>query len=197
MINKTKPNDMIEYISNQLKFNKEVSLYTNKMLDYLKTLTLFIRNKNLPHTSFLDIGCRNGSSMEYLSNEFPDSSIYGVDIVQDFVDKANDVGDAEIMDMHMLKYDDRQFDWVTNIQTLEHAYDIEKALSETLRVAKIGVFLSINVEDQTSFDKNPSHYCWSNNLLDWFELLIPYKDEWSCVFCYRYECDINFLMRRK
>ena len=59
------------------------------------------------------------------------------------------------------------FDWTFCIGSLEHAYDIEKALSEILRVTKTGSFISVPIEGAKQFNTNPSHNFHSYTLEGW------------------------------
>ena len=67
--------------------------------------------------------------------------------------------------------EDGEFEWVICIQTLEHAYNVEKALAEIKRVTSTGVLLSVPLESKISYEGNPSHYTYSRSPFSWLGLM--------------------------
>lgn len=84
----------------------------------------------------------------------------GIDITKEKIDKGiNDGLDLHIGDMHNLPFEDNQFDYVFISHTLEHAIDIEKAISECVRVARKEVFIIVPIYETKEWVlvNNPAH----------------------------------------
>ncbi len=53
--------------------------------------------------------------------------------------------DIRVMDMHHMTFDDDTFDLVNTCHSLEHSYDVARAISEIVRVAQPGAIVAIEV----------------------------------------------------
>ena len=121
-----------------------------------------------PYKSVLIVGCRTGYEVDCIANEYPEKTVLGVDIVSEFVSIAKNRGvKALVADMHDLPFVDNKFECVICIGTFEHAYNIEKAASELLRVASKRVHVTADLE---SHEDNPSHYARTTDYQEWIDL---------------------------
>ncbi len=102
---------------------------------------------------------------------FPSARVVGVDIVPEFVKLATDVSEAHVADAHDLPFKDKEFDWIFNSQTIEHCYDVPRAIRESLRVARVGAAFSLPLETIREYEINPSHYAYLHSTFDWLRLL--------------------------
>ncbi len=130
--------------------------------------------KSLPtRVDIIDIGCREGSAVAVFDSHDAVSRIVGIDIVPEFVLEA-DLGRAEIyeMDVHDLKFTDGEFHWAFCSHVLEHCYDMDKAVAEIRRVASIGLFLVLPLEEGGQFGDNSSHYFYASDPLTWLNRLV-------------------------
>lgn len=121
----------------------------------------------------LVVGCRLGVEMMALQENLLGAYVAGVDIVPDFVEYAKDCGlNAQVADMHALPFEDKEFDWVLCVGTLEHAYNVERASRELQRVCKDWLYVTADLENEED-SKNPSNFAFS-----------PDPEEWRALFAY-------------
>lgn len=163
------------FVENQYHVNKQhsdsfVESPNEEAIDRVKDFARWVKRSKLPHTSFLDAGCRTGYAMDELAAQFPAADIKGCDIVPQFIERANLRGDAVVADMHDLPFGNREFDWVFCNTAIEHCHDAPLAASELMRVANIGVLCITDLEDQARFARNPSHYTYHNDPVEWVDV---------------------------
>lgn len=139
----------------------------------------FIKAKIVPR-SILDVGCRTGYALDVFQELLPTTRAVGVDIVPEFVEIANDRGEALVADMHHLPFKNREFDWIMCIGTIEHAYDANLACSELFRVAKDGILISADCSPRAVFDANPSHYTYKSGPSEW--VLNMHRPGWQLIY---------------
>jgi len=96
--------------------------------------------------SILDVGSGTGRVLRYLQEARPDVAAVGVEPVQQLraVGYKNGLTDKQLIhgDATNLQFPDGSFDLVCEFGVLHHIKDHQKAVSEMLRVAKRGVFIS-------------------------------------------------------
>lgn len=154
---------------------------------YVRTMLRLLRERNIAWQSFLDVGCRVGYVCDEVATHYPSADVMGVDLIPQFVEEASRYGiDTQVADAHSLPFDDASYDIVFCSQTLEHCWNVRKALSELLRVARTAVFLSLPLENRVNFDGNKCHYAQATNPLDWLLLLVDHP-EWTLDFLYTFE----------
>jgi SAM-dependent methyltransferase len=102
---------------------------TVEFVDKLSVLT------NLADAAVLSVGCRNHAELDYFSSKGV-KKIVGVDLYSDH-------DDILVMDMHQMTFPDNEFDIVYSSHSLEHAYDIQKAVREFTRVCRSGGLIAI------------------------------------------------------
>jgi len=93
----------------------------------------------------LDIACGQGTLQQLAE---PYAETYGIDISREAIRKAKNRARKTIFKIssaEKLPFRDDFFNYVTCMGSLEHFYDIDKALSEMRRVAKKGARILIHV----------------------------------------------------
>lgn len=85
----------------------------------------------------LDTGCASGWFISKISNKFPDTECFGVDIYKDAIEYAKKRYkniNFTIADAHKLPYKNNSFDMVVCTEVIEHLNNPEIALGEIHRV---------------------------------------------------------------
>ena len=89
----------------------------------------------------LDLGCGNGALLDHLQRH-KGCSGYGVEIADDNVLACAQRG-VNVVQLNLEEglalFDDRSFDVVLQLQTLQHLRNTERMLRETARVGRIGI----------------------------------------------------------
>ena len=104
--------------------------------DYFLKMIKFLKIKKNKSKKLLDIGCGDGRFFKYLKKYI---QIYGIDLSKNAIKKAKKnfsyaniiLGSAE-----KLPFENKSFDYITYLGTLEHFISMEKSLKESKRVLK-------------------------------------------------------------
>lgn len=88
-------------------------------------------------SSVLCVGCRNPFELDLFA-EAGVRDVVGIDLV-------SQRHDILVMDMHAMEFGNDRFDAVYASHSLEHAYDVERVLTEIARVARPGAVVGIEV----------------------------------------------------
>lgn len=99
----------------------------------------------------LDVGCGKGRFARILKERFPSADIHGVDISPEMLKFVPESVAVQTGVMTSLPYPNHSFDCVYATESLEHAVEIPKAVSEMCRILKPGGKLAI-------IDKNVEHF---------------------------------------
>jgi SAM-dependent methyltransferase len=97
-----------------------------------------------PFESILDVGCWGGESTTIYAKACGAKKIYGIEIVKEMSDKANEKGIKCFSlkaDQDKWPFDDNSIDCVVTNQVIEHLSDVDHFFSEASRVLKKGGFL--------------------------------------------------------
>jgi len=168
------------YLENQRHCNScgERSAYNTLAMLRARALCHIIKKPD-NISAILDIGCRKGYSLNEFSTFFHNARVVGVDIVQEFIDEAEGTADElYCMDCHDLsRFKDGEFDLVFTSHTLEHCYDVTRAIAEMKRVAKtmMCVIVPLELEDED----NQSHYLHITQPHTWINMIVD--DDWNIV----------------
>jgi ubiquinone/menaquinone biosynthesis C-methylase UbiE len=118
--------------------------------------------------SILVVGCRTGYETCLLKQEFENSCIVGVDIVEEFIQQAATRTPALVADMHQLPFGNDSFELVVSIGTLEHCYDPAQALREMHRVVASKAYITADLEEDRG--AYGSHYAFSKDRDEWLDM---------------------------
>ena len=110
----------------------------------------------------LDVGCGKGRFARVLKEEQPEAEIWGLDISEEMLRYVPEGIRTRAGSMTELPFEDGFFDGAYATESLEHAVEIEKAVSEICRVVKPGGRIVI-------IDKNAEH---------WGRLATPEWERW-------------------
>ncbi len=106
---------------------------------------------NLDGKSALDVGCGKGRFARVLKERYPEAEMHGLDISPEMLKCVPAEIQTRVGMMTALPYPDGRFDCVYATESLEHAVETGRAVSEMCRVLKPGGRLVI-------IDKNAEHF---------------------------------------
>jgi malonyl-CoA O-methyltransferase len=106
---------------------------------------------DLADKKVLDVGCGKGRFARVLQERNPGSEIWGLDISEEMLQFVPDGIHTRAGSMTDLPFADSTFDVAYATESLEHAVEIERAVSEMCRVVKPGGKIVI-------IDKNAEHW---------------------------------------
>ncbi len=104
-----------------------------------------------PQLHVLDVGCGKGRFTRLVKERYPDADVWGLDISPEMLKFVPPNILTRAGSMTELPFKDAEFDCVYATESLEHAVEIERAVSEMCRVLKPGGRLVI-------IDKNAEHF---------------------------------------
>jgi len=97
-------------------------------------------------SSVLDVGSGTGRALTFLKSELPAVRVVGIEPSPELraIGHGKGLTDGELQDGDALRlpFDDGAFDLVCEFSALHHIADPARAVSEMLRVARLGVFIS-------------------------------------------------------
>ena len=102
---------------------------------------------------FLDLGCDDGELTKKLAEKINTKNIYGVEIVDERIKKAENNGlIVKKFDLNnKFDFEDNFFDVVHANQVIEHIYNSDNFISEIYRVLKPGGYAVISTENASSW----------------------------------------------
>lgn len=149
---------------NQSKIWEFYRIRTEKFMVLLRCIDAIQRN-----SKFLCIGPRNEAEILLLSlYGFPLKNITSIDLF-------SYSPSILCMDMHNLQFPDNTYDVIYNAWTLKYSYDLTRACSEIIRVAKPGAIILIGFS-HTSIVTDVVGTPLSNGLDDLLPIFEPYID---------------------
>ncbi|MDD5544667.1 MAG: class I SAM-dependent methyltransferase [Acidobacteriia bacterium] len=122
---------------------------------YVITYQIMRALAHLQMESLLDVGCSEGFKT-HLAAEFFGIPMRGCDLSEEACRRAHEIFKvtADVVDIHEMPYADGEFDVLLCSETLEHATDFKKALSELMRVARRTVVISVPHEPEELVERN-------------------------------------------
>lgn len=138
---------------------------TNLLQRYWHTKKWKTLEKLLPDLKgkLLDIGCADGTTIDYISQKFPFLNITGIDYYKkaiDFAKKTKPHIKFIHADVHSLPFKKNDFDIITSVEVLEHLENPQKALEEIYRVLRPGGFMILG-QDTNSLLFRSVWWLWS------------------------------------
>ncbi len=110
----------------------------------------------------LDVGCGKGRFGRVILEQEPEAELWGLDISEEMLRFAPEKMQTRAGSMTELPFADEFFDGAYATESLEHAVEIDKAVSEICRVVKPGGRIAV-------IDKNAEH---------WGRLKTPEWERW-------------------
>lgn len=114
------------------------------LVRYIRTYQIIKALSHLKFNSLLDVGGGEGYSV-YIAREIFDVNVKNCELSEEACKRAKEIFniDSDPADIHNLPYTDNQFDVVLCSETLEHVTDVNKSISELLRVASKSVIITV------------------------------------------------------
>jgi ubiquinone/menaquinone biosynthesis C-methylase UbiE len=102
--------------------------------------------QRFPHDSFLDVGAGTGRAISFLTQQFPNSRVIGIEPspAQRAQAYAKGISPNVLIEGNALDlpFKDDEFDWVVETGVLHHIKSFQRAVIEMCRVARQGVMIS-------------------------------------------------------
>ncbi len=111
-----------------------------------------------------DAGCGLGRILKIVQRKRPELDIFATDVAKDILDKLPEGINAKLGSLLSIPFEDESFDFSMTTEAIEHAVDIENAVSELVRVTKKGgkiLIIDKNIKAKGAFETPP----WEQ----WFE----------------------------
>ena len=110
---------------------------------------------NLKGKRILDAGCGYGELLVEIAKSYPDSHLYGVDLVdvriKEVSEKSGKITIKKGDIQEKIPFEDNYFDLVFCTETLEHLKSPDHCLQEIIRVLKKAGFIVLTMPNGTGF----------------------------------------------
>lgn len=136
----------------------------------------------------LDIACGTGRNIDMLSKKFPDITVYGCDISDKLIRKAEEKGISKerlrVCDAVETGYEDKYFDYAYSIGSFEHFTEkgIVSVIKECRRITKNSSFHFVPISNDGKNEGwvKTREQAYFNNGLDWW--LNKFKAHYATVY---------------
>ncbi|MCI4407802.1 MAG: class I SAM-dependent methyltransferase [Thermofilum sp.] len=135
----------------------------------LTTIDLITKNVNSKVTRIIELGCGDGSTVREVANALGAVEVYGVDVNEEVLKKAEDRGVKVIktdLNNDILPFENEFFDIILMEEVIEHLINPDNAFKEAYRILKKGGLFIVST---------PNLAWWVNRLI----LLLGYQPYWS------------------
>lgn len=128
---------------------------TDPAFGYICTYRIMRALSRLNFHSLLDVGGAEGYKAYIAMNLFG-AEVVNSDLSEEACRRAEEIYNIQSVpaNIHELPYKDDEFDVVLCSETLEHVADLQRAVTELLRVAKKALVITVPKESQEVIDKN-------------------------------------------
>lgn len=123
----------------------------NKVLGFLKGI--YFEN-------ILDVGSGRGVFLLPFLDEFPNSDVTSIDILDKRIDLLSDIRSGGVERLSVKRasicdkpFEDKSFDVVTMLEVLEHIPDVKSAIASAVKIARNFVVVTVPSQE----DDNPEH----------------------------------------
>ena len=122
---------------------------------FIRTYQIMKALSHLKFNSLLDVGGAEGFTA-YRIKEIFNVKVRNSDLSEEACKRAKEIFNIESdpVDIHELPYKDNEFDIVLCSETLEHVTNLDKAISELIRVAKKAIIITVPHEDDAIIERN-------------------------------------------
>jgi len=122
---------------------------------FTRTYQIMKALSHLRFNSLLDVGGAEGFTV-YRIKEIFNVKVRNSDLSEEACKRAKEIFNIESdpVDIHELPYKDNEFDIVLSSETLEHVTNLDKAISELIRVAKKAIIITVPHEDDAIIERN-------------------------------------------
>ncbi|MFM7631035.1 MAG: class I SAM-dependent methyltransferase [Alphaproteobacteria bacterium] len=160
---------LIDFFHKNFIFDRRTIQLSNHILSLLET-----------NTTLLDVGCGDGTIASIIASNNKKIEVYGIDVLIREKTKIP----VTLFDGEHIPFPDSSFDYISFIDVLHHTHTAEELLSESLRVARMGVIIKDHI------CKNKLDYLFLKFMDDVgnkrFKIALPYnylsKTEWQQLF---------------
>lgn len=130
-----------------------LSRMNDRAVNLRKGMIFSLLEKAGPQAKMLDLGCDDGTWSLALKEKTGAGEIYGVDVVDQRIEEAENKGVKAVKaDLnHNFPFRDNFFDVVHADQVIEHITALDNFVSETYRVLKPGGYTIISTENGSSW----------------------------------------------
>jgi 2-polyprenyl-3-methyl-5-hydroxy-6-metoxy-1,4-benzoquinol methylase len=144
-----------EYVPHQPVFGFEAARRAGLLWDYVRIFRIISAASRLRFETLLDVGAAEGL-VATLARELLGASVEATDLSEEACERARECFGLRSTpaDVHQLPFSSESFDVVVCSETLEHVTDVERAVGELLRVAKVAVVITVPHESPAVVDAN-------------------------------------------
>lgn len=161
---------------------------------YLFKIVSIMKKNKIKKGKLLDIGCADGSYINYLKNKF-EFDVYGIDVSADAIKKSQKKGlkTKRVNVENGIPFENNSFDIVTCSEVIEHVYDTDFLIQEISRILKPNGTLIITTPNLVSLTNRILI------LLGKYPLFVPEykKDQSGHIRAYTVDVMINQLKDHK
>ena len=136
------------------------------------------------HQDMLDTGCHIGHFINALRERGYKNRYQGVDVTQQFIDRARVLMPAEsydLGDVRELVFPDKSFDLVMCVGVLMHLPDIKAPLAHVFRIARKYVILSTYGSREKTYTRHNAENRFMNSYYSKSDIMAEVPSDWELI----------------